>query len=189
MDKFDELLERCFKCKSYQEDDCGIYFMMALWQKECKFFRSMKTKYQQYLEKCDVIDEDSFNKIIDSFPEFNMENVTIEAYYDINEICGAIIDSILSEWNYCYCEDVNFESRSFYLEDIESLDDLEEINNYFLENSDWTIQNYEELKEGLEEEAKTDKESNERERLLNIIKYNATIEELAQIIEEHDYKK
>ena len=29
MDKSDELLQRCFKCKSYQEDDCGIYFMMA----------------------------------------------------------------------------------------------------------------------------------------------------------------
>lgn len=38
MDKFDELLERCFKCKSYQQDECGIYFMMALWNKECKFF-------------------------------------------------------------------------------------------------------------------------------------------------------
>ena len=38
MDKFDKLLERCFKCKSYQEDECGIYFMMALWNKECKFF-------------------------------------------------------------------------------------------------------------------------------------------------------
>lgn len=37
MDKTEELLERCFKCKSYQEDDCGIYFMMALWQKECPF--------------------------------------------------------------------------------------------------------------------------------------------------------
>ena len=24
-----------------QEDDCGIYFMMALWQKECKFFKEL----------------------------------------------------------------------------------------------------------------------------------------------------
>ena len=39
MDKFDKLLEKCFKCKSYQEDECGIYFMMALWNKECKFFK------------------------------------------------------------------------------------------------------------------------------------------------------
>ena len=38
IDKFDELLARCLKCKSYQEDDCGIYFMMALWEKECPFF-------------------------------------------------------------------------------------------------------------------------------------------------------
>jgi len=38
MDKFDKLLEKCLKCKSYQEDDCGIYFMMALWKKKCEFF-------------------------------------------------------------------------------------------------------------------------------------------------------
>ena len=44
MDKSDELLERCFKCKSYQENDCGIYFMMALWQKECKFFKEAPIK-------------------------------------------------------------------------------------------------------------------------------------------------
>ncbi len=40
MDKLDELLERCFKCKGYQEDECEIYFMMALWQKECKFLNN-----------------------------------------------------------------------------------------------------------------------------------------------------
>ena len=44
MDKSDELLNRCFECKSYQEDDCGIYFMMALWQKECKFFKKYDKK-------------------------------------------------------------------------------------------------------------------------------------------------
>ena len=38
MDKSDELLKRCFKCESYQKDECGIYFMMALWEKECEFF-------------------------------------------------------------------------------------------------------------------------------------------------------
>ena len=33
MNKFDDLLERCFKnVKVIQEEDCGIYFMMALWQ-------------------------------------------------------------------------------------------------------------------------------------------------------------
>ena len=192
MDKLDEILERCFKCKSYQEDDCGIYFMVALWQKDCKFFRSMKTKYQQYLEKCDVIDEDSFNKVVDSFPEFDIENVDIETIVyqqDIDELCKSIIDSILNNWRYAYCDEANFDRKTFDLEDVESLDDLEEINNYFLESSDWTIQNYEELKEDLEEEAKTDKESKEKERLLNIIKYNATTEELTQIIEEHGYKK
>ena len=34
----DELLEVCSKCVDYPKD-CGIYFMMALWKKKCKFFR------------------------------------------------------------------------------------------------------------------------------------------------------
>lgn len=38
----EELLERCFKCKDYP-DDCGVYFMMALWGKECKFFRKKES--------------------------------------------------------------------------------------------------------------------------------------------------
>lgn len=192
MNKSDEILERCFKCKSFQEDDCGIYFMMALWQKECKFFKNMKTKYQQYLEKCEIVDEDSFNKVINSFPEFDMENVDIEAVIDTDELCKAIINSILNDWRYAYCDEANFNSKTFDLEDVESLGDLEEINKYFLEKSNWTIQNYRELKEGLEEKIKTDKEKKikkEIERLLNIIKYNATTEELAQIIEEYGYKK
>ena len=41
MNKSDELLKRCFKCKSYQEDECGIYFMMALEEKECNFFKKI----------------------------------------------------------------------------------------------------------------------------------------------------
>lgn len=40
-DKVDELLERCFKCKDYQENECEIYFMMALWNKECSFFKEI----------------------------------------------------------------------------------------------------------------------------------------------------
>ena len=39
MDKTNELLERCSHCKDYP-NDCGIYVMMALWQKECMFFRN-----------------------------------------------------------------------------------------------------------------------------------------------------
>ena len=38
MNKTNELLKKCFKCKDFPKD-CGIYLMMALWQKECKFFR------------------------------------------------------------------------------------------------------------------------------------------------------
>lgn len=40
----DELLDRCFKCKAYLNDDCGVYFMMALWKKKCQFFENDNEK-------------------------------------------------------------------------------------------------------------------------------------------------
>lgn len=43
MDKTDELLEKCLTCKDYPHD-CGIYLMMALWKKECKFYRKNDNK-------------------------------------------------------------------------------------------------------------------------------------------------
>lgn len=50
MNKSDELLERCFKCEDHPSN-CGIYFIMALWQKECKFFRE-KCKTSNENESC-----------------------------------------------------------------------------------------------------------------------------------------
>ena len=37
------LLDKCSHCIDYPED-CGIYVMMALWEKKCKFFREKNEK-------------------------------------------------------------------------------------------------------------------------------------------------
>lgn len=149
----------------------------------------METKYKQYLKACGVISEEDFNKIIDSLPEFDIENVSILDYdIDINSFCESVIDHILSRWDYCYdCADVESENKTFYLDGVDSLENLEEINNYFKENSTWTIENYDSLKKYLIETAPVLKENTEKDNLLKIIKRSATTNDLLQIIKEHGY--
>lgn len=136
------------------------------------------TKYQEFLNKANIISEDLFNDIIKTLPDFDMEDAEMDNLFDYNsqdEIAAEIIATILQKWNYATCENVNFERRIFDVCDVDSREDLEEIKSTF---SDWTITNYdeclEEIKEIEEDQAKDEK----REGLLNYIRNHASIEDL-----------
>ena len=136
------------------------------------------TKYQEFLNKANIISEDLFNDIIKTLPDFNMEDAEMDNLFDYNsqdEIAAEIIATILQDWNYATCENVDFERRIFDVCDVDSREDLEEIKSTF---SDWTITNYdeclEEIKEIEEDQAKDEK----REGLLNYIRNHASMEDL-----------
>jgi hypothetical protein len=136
------------------------------------------TKYQEFLNKANIISEDLFNDIIKTLPDFNMEDAEMDNLFDYNsqdEIAAEIIATILQNWNYVTCENVDFERRTFDVCDVDSREDLEEIKSTF---SNWTITNYdeclEEIKEIEEDQAKDEK----REGLLNYIRNHASIEDL-----------
>jgi hypothetical protein len=136
------------------------------------------TKYQEFLNKANIISEDLFNDIIKTLPDFNMEDAEMDNLFDYNsqnEIAAEIIATILQNWNYVTCENVDFERRTFDICDVDSREDLEEIKSTF---SNWTITNYdeclEEIKEIEEDQAKDEK----REGLLNYIRNHASIEDL-----------
>jgi hypothetical protein len=136
------------------------------------------TKYQEFLNKANIISEDLFNDIINSLPDFDMEDTEMDNLFDYNsqdEIAAEIIATILQNWNYVTCENVDFERRTFDVCDVDSREDLEEIKSTF---SNWTITNYdeclEEIKEIEEDQAKDEK----REGLLNYIRNHASIEDL-----------
>ena len=145
----------------------------------------MKTKYQQFLENVDVISEEKFNEIINSLPEINIENINFSYlnpdFNDEDEIACIIIDSVLECFNYVYVENVNFSNKTFSLDDVESLEDLEEIKNIF---SNWTIDNYDELLKELEEEENSDEENSEREKLIFSIANKATIDQLRKFLND-----
>ena len=136
------------------------------------------TKYQEFLNKANIISEDLFNDIIKTLPDFDMEDAEMDNLFDYNsqdEIAAEIIATILQNWNYVTCENVDFERRTFDVCDVDSRKDLEEIKSTF---SNWTITDYdeclEEIKEIEEDQAKDEK----REGLLNYIRNHASIEDL-----------
>lgn len=149
----------------------------------------MNSKYEQFLENCNIISEDKFIEVVESLPEADLDKADFESLYYLDvedDIAKAIIDVIVADWQYAYCEIADFENKTFELSDIESLEDLEEIRDYFSKYSDWIIENYDDLKEELEQE---NKQTDNKEKLLYIISSNATLSDLEKIIKEYGYKK
>lgn len=140
------------------------------------------TKYQQFLESIGVISEDLFNKVIDSLPEIDIDlvNFELDEADSPNDIAIQIISYILQDWDYAYVDDLDFEDKTFSLDDVDSLEDLEEIKNKFTK---WTITNYDDIVEQLKEEEKESEEDKEFESLLNEIRYKANVEQLKKFVD------
>lgn len=137
------------------------------------------TKYQQFLESIGVIPEDLFNEVIDSLPETDIDSIDFELDEadSLNAIAHQIITYILQDWDYVYIENLDFENKTFSLEDVQSLNDLKEIKETF---SKWTITNCDDIVKQLTEE---DNEDKEFESLINKIRFNATIEQLRKFVD------
>lgn len=142
----------------------------------------MKTKYQQFLESIGVIPEDLFNEVIDSLPEIDIDlvNFELDESDSLNGIANQIITYILQDWDYAYVDDLDFEDKTFSLDNVDSLKDLEEIKNTFTK---WTIINYDDIVKQLEEEEKESEENKKFESLLNEIRYKANVEQLKKFID------
>lgn len=142
------------------------------------------TKYEQFLEACNVMSEQEFNEVIDSLPVEEIDPIQcfegLDDLSDQDELSRTIIDNILYDWHYVFCDTANFNSKTFELEDVDSLEDLEEIKNKF---KGWTISNYDELKEDLEKEEQLSKEEEEFDNLINTIKSKANLVQLQKFVE------
>ena len=70
---------------------------------------------------------------------------------------------------------MDFERRTFYLDDVQSEEDLKEIAETF---TNWTIGNYEDTLEWCKKNDKNEREEEEKEKILMYLRHNATIEQL-----------
>lgn len=142
------------------------------------------TKYEQFLKACNIMSEQEFNEVINSLPVEEIDPIQcfegLDDLSDQDELSRTIIDNILYDWIYVFCDTANFNNKTFELEDVDSLKDLEEIKNKF---KGWTISNYDELKEAMEEEEKLSKEEKEFDNLINTIKSKANLVQLQKFVE------
>lgn len=147
-------------------------------------------KYSEFLEKVGVVSEDEFNSLIESLPDCDIEDVEFDVY-DYESIASAavsIIDSIVkNKWNDARVDDVDLEERTIELDDVESVEDLDEIVEYF---SGWTISNYDEIKRDIleyEEEEKVSKEHQQKMDMLGSVIDKISLEDVKKFI--NDYAK
>ena len=145
--------------------------------------------YSEFLEQINIIPESEFNKIIESLPDCDINDVEFDSYNcnDDRDIADAVINGILNNWNLAWTDSIDVDNRSFEVYDVECLSDLEEIKETF---SEWTISNYEEIKNDLLEEEKSDemyKERKEKEGLFNSIIDKISLDDLKKLV--NDYKK
>lgn len=147
------------------------------------------TKYQEYLDKCGILSEDLFDEVVNSLPEYDSEDLDffeIDCFNSQNEVSKCIVNAILMEWEYVYAYDTNFENKTIELDNVDSLEDLENIKNKF---SKWTISNYDDLKKVIletEEKNKKDKEYSEKKHLVDSIIEKISIDELKEIVKKYD---
>ena len=145
--------------------------------------------YSEFLEQINIIPESEFNEIIESLPDCDINDVEFDSYNcnDDRDIADAVINGILNNWNLAWTDSIDVDNRSFEVYDVECLSDLEEIKETF---SKWTISNYEEMKNDLLEEEKSDeiyKERKEKEGLFNCIIDEISLDDLKKLV--NDYKK
>lgn len=146
----------------------------------------MTDNYKIFLDKIDVIPEGSFTELMNSLPELDLKTIDIDRYdlEFIDDLARQIIDWILGEkWEYVYVDSIDFDTKSLELADVQSLEDLKEINEYL---KDWTIDNYDSLEEMLKEEAEErtlNKENFEKERILRSLCENLTLDEVKKLAE------
>lgn len=143
------------------------------------------TKYEQFLKNLNPVLEEEFNKVINSLPEFDLNEIYYDSIitFDSDTLIYDAFDIILRKWNSVFTDDIDIPKKEVYLYDVESLKDLEEINELFSKYG-WTIENYSEIKEGIIKSI----QKKEKDNIISKIS-EFTIDELRNIIKDHDDKK
>jgi hypothetical protein len=147
------------------------------------------SRYKQYLDKIGVISEEKFNQVSDMFPDVDISLLDI---YDHSctqsEVAKAFIDVILEDFNYVYSEDIDVETKTIDLWDVQSMEELKEIEKKL---SGWTIANYDELVEEIqksEKEYQADAEHHKKVSMLMKIADNISVDEIKEIADKYANK-
>ena len=144
----------------------------------------MTANYEYFLSECNILSEELFNEIVDSLPKcdilsIDFSDISYGGFDSMDEVSQCIINHILQDWNWVFSEDVNFDNKTFNLEDCQSLEDLEEIKERF-DNTNWNIINYEDIKEEIQESDRKENEEIKKRSLFNSIINDVSLKDLEE---------
>jgi len=141
--------------------------------------------YKKFLSNTGVISEEKFNDILNSIaPILDLETFgagDFDITDDEDGIARSLFDLYLGDYDWVYIDNISYNLKTIELYDVKSLEDLENIKSDF-DSIGWTLNNYDELKETLEEEEK--EEFGERADLVYKIQ-SLPIEKLKEIVEKY----
>ena len=123
--------------------------------------------YKDYLQTMlpDFISEEDFNEVLDTIP-LNGENINFEYCYSLDDLASAAVQAILDKWPEVYVLDISFQDKSMSLDCVKTVKDLEEIKDTFKQ---WTIDNYDELINDIQENKIRTEYSKKRLEISNYI--------------------
>lgn len=145
------------------------------------------TKYQEFIKVLNILSEESFNEVIASLPEVDINKVEFDTdtvLFDESELSFSIISSIIYDiTNFAWIDVVDFKNKSFEVYDIESLEEIKKIEETF---PLWTINN----KEVIVQKVKEEEIETRKEFILNALA-QLSLEKLEKLIStiEYDDKK
>jgi len=149
--------------------------------------------YSDFLDQFDIIDEDTFNEIVESLPDKGEmleqgTNLYMTDLSDIDEVCVQFLSPYLNDFEDVYIDQVNYVSKKIWLYDVASLEDLEAIKKLF---SNWNIENYDELVETIKEQEADKTEADilcDKIRLIRPLLNKISLEDVKNIIKTYEQK-
>lgn len=138
-----------------------------------------KDYFNKVIEYYNAETEDSFNEIIKSFPkvyEMNWDDYYPDSDDPIKYILEFLINSVDSG---AYVDDYSEYNKSVTLNCVDSSKELEDLEEVFNDNG-WIIDNYETLKEDIEEEEKQQELEKTKNNLIQEIRNKATLDQLKE---------
>lgn len=140
--------------------------------------------YNDFLKGIDYLpSEEEFNKLISVLPP--IESLPEDFYYDLNydNLRTKLVDEGLLIGYNAYTDDIDIEKKQIWIYDFESLEDLEKIKDLF-EKYGWTLESYEEEKDGLLEAQEQSEVVNKTSPIIYKLQHSETIEEFKKNLKD-----
>lgn len=141
------------------------------------------SKYSDFLKKLKLPSEEEFNKLIEQLPPYEELSEDFEFDPDWDDLNQKLFDwGVLGDkYRGCWTDEVNLEEKKVVISDIDSFEDLNEIND-MLKSAGWTLENYDEDLEYWNEQATQEKLDAEKQQLLDKLRDFATLDQLKEFV-------